>query len=308
MEGLLTPLKTTLISDPAQNEENLVPIVSRLAETTSLENSTLSTPEDALEALKSKPNFTLLNHVLRWLDPAKVKTNDFNIKIPGPKATQIIYVLVADTVLDYWGVLNEENSPSLKQKSLLLRCLRSVSGIGAILARLRVFLDLEEDPQKGQAFSANGKAKVVRDLLSVLEDILKGSGFVSCIRIDIDSLILGTLQRTLLWKDFITTIASGRLLSLAAEADQVIRKSSLIVRDGSWLGDGIQYSSWLGANVAYILLHSEIERPEDWKALAQLVNRALTIGYIGELLLRFYVGLLIGVRGKIILCKQLARA
>ena len=300
MEELLTPLKTSTHTGSGHTENNLVAIDSG-QEKPPNQVYIVRSPDDALNALQSKPDFDLLKKVLQYLDPTVVEGDAFNIKIPGPKTAQIIFVLVADIVPDFWKLLGSNaTSVHRKQEHLLLRCLSSVSGIGAITGRLRMFLDIKDNAHRDGSSSINNKAQVLEDLLEVLERLLRGDSFLFNIWIDVHSLPLKSPQRTLLWKDFIATLAGGKLLSYAAEADHAVNESSPDAREGSWLGDGCQYSSWLGKNLAYMLMKFKGERGEDWKSLAQLFSRALSLGYTGESIMKRSVTILINVREKII--------
>lgn len=288
MEGLLTPVKTT-ISGTISAEPHLAVFESKSPNGQS-KNGTFQSPEDILNALKSKPDSELLTRVLRWLDPGAVKPDQFNTKIPSPKATQIIFLLVSETIPDYWVTWQGADNPILlNQKKLLLRCLSSVSGLGAVAARLRVLIDLKEDARSEAKVTQGSKSRALEELLDVLESLLQGEKFISRIWTDISSLISNPSQRTLLWRDFITTIAGGRVLSLAAETDHVVNQSSPDSRQRCWLGDGIQYSSWLGQNLAYSL-RGPVQNLE---ALAQLFSRAMKLGHIGESNIKLSVGGLI---------------
>lgn len=288
MEGLLTPLKTT-VSDTKSAEPQLAVFGSK-GPNGQVRNGTLQSPEDILNALKSKPDSELLTSVLRWLDPGAVKPDQFNIKIPSPKAAQIIFSLVSETIPDYWRTWQGADNPTLlNQKRLLLRCLSSVSGLGAIAARLRILMDLKEDARSEAKVTQSSKSQALEEMLGVLESLLQGKNFISRILTDISSLISIPSQRTLLWKDFITTIAGGRVLSLAAEADHFVNQSSPNSRPRCWLSDGSQYSSWLGENLA----HSLIDQVQNLDALAQLFSRALKLGHIGESIIKLSVGFLI---------------
>lgn len=277
MEGLLTSVKTT-ISDTISTEPHLAVFESKSPNGQS-KNGTFQSPEDILNALKSKPDSELLTRVLRWLDPGAVKPNRFNIRIPSPKATQIVFLLVSETIPDNWVAWQGADNPILlSQKKLLLRCLSSVSGHGAITARLRVLIDLKEDALSNAKVTQGSKSKALKDLLDVLESLLKGKKFVSHIWTDISSQIPIPSQRDLLWRDFITSIAGGRVLSLAAEADIVVNQSNPDSTGRCWIGDGGQYSSWLGQNLAY----SMTGHVQNLEALAQLFSRALKLGHNGE--------------------------
>lgn len=307
MEALLSPLKTTVVSDNDLKEPHLVALDAEQGDK-SVHHFALKSPEDSLEALKSKPDADLLTRILRWLDSSSADLERFNIKIPGPKAAQIIFVLVTDIVPDYWQSLTGNiTSVQFKQKRVLIRCLSNVSGIGAITARLRFFLDLEHEPQRDGQSSKSNSCQGLEELLGVLESLLNGDGFVSSIWVDINSLISNSSQRALVWKEFTNTLAGGRLLALVAEAFHIINKSSPDTSEGSWLGSGSQYCSWLGRNISHMLSSLREKPREDWKAFALLVNKALKLGYTGRSTPQLHMGVLIGVRIKISLWKQHAQ-
>lgn len=288
MEGLLTPVKTTIF-DTISAEPHLA-VVEFKSPNGQPKNGTFQSPEDILNALKSKPDSELLTKVLRWLEPGAVKPDKINTKIPSPKAAQIIFLLVSEIIPDYWVTWQGADNPVLlNQKKLLLRCLSSVSGLGAVAARLRVFIDLTEDARSEAKVTQGSKSKALEELLDVLESLLQGKKFISRIWTDISSLVSIPSQRRLLWRDFITTIAGGRVLSLAAEADHIVNQSSPDTRKRCWLGDGSQYSSWLGQNLAYSL----IGQVQNLEALAQLFSRALKLGHTGESTIKLSVGGLI---------------
>lgn len=277
MEGLLMPLKTTVSN--IKSADHQLAVFESKSPNGQARNGTLQSPEDILNALKSKPDSEHLTRVLRWLDAGASKAGQFNIKIPSPKAAQIILLLVSETIPDYWITWQgAENPILLNQKKLLLRCLSSVSGLGAIAARLRIFMDLKEVARREANISKSTKSQALEELLDVLESLLQGNRFISRVLMDINSLISIPSQRTLLWKDFVTSIAGGRVLSLAAEADHFVNQSCSDSRRRCWVGDGSQYSSWLGENLA----HSLIDRVQNLEALAQIFSRALKLGHVGE--------------------------
>lgn len=277
MNGLLTPLKTIKTADVQGTDDHLVPIVSTEKLPANRDHA-LQSPEDALEALKSKPDLDLLTRVLLWLDPARERDDHFTIKVPSPKAAPIIFVLVEDIILNYWRVLKEDQD---KPKKLLVRCLSSIAGLGAISARLRALLDLK-DAHNHSKSQESGKNLFIEDLLDVLQNILKKDIFVAMMWKEISSLVTNMPQRFLMWKELVSFIAAGRILSLAGEADHVLNESSSSIRGQSWLGDGNQYATWLGRNIVHMIAALEKQDIEAQKALVQLVGKALTLGYTGE--------------------------
>ncbi len=278
MDGLLTPLKTIKTADIQSIDDQLLHIAPG-HKSHKITDHVLQSPEDALEVLKSKPDLDLLIKVLLWLDPARESSDQFVIKVPGPKTAPIVFILVEEIIPNYWRVLNEGQKIPLK---LIIRCLSSVAGLGAISSRLRVLLDIKEDAQNHSKNQEFGKSLLIEDLLDVLQKIVKKDAFVLKMWKDIGAMVSNVPQRALMWKELISFVAAGRILSLAGEADHILNKSSLSIKAQSWLGDGNQYAAWLGRNIAYMMAVLDKKDTKARRALAQLVCKALTLGYTGE--------------------------
>jgi telomere length regulation protein len=91
------------------------------------------------------------------------------------------------------------------------------------------------------------------------------------------------MQKQVAWKELLSLIAASRVLSTAAEALSLASESEF--RRLSWLGNGSQYASWLGANICHMTSKlAATGQEEQWRALASLIGRALSLGYTGNLL------------------------
>lgn len=282
MEDLLTPLKTTTTSKIKGSEYHLTE-VEPAKDTYPDTNWKLDSSEAALDILSAKPDLKQLTRVLHWLDHKGAEDANFNIKIPGPKATQIINVLVNATVPDYWATLNgQQKSVHLNSQRLLLRCLSSVAGIGAITTRLRSLVTSSRDGGDRKSISEADRSEPMTDLLELLQNIIGKDTFIQSIWTDISILIPKLSKKSLLWKELISLLATGRLLSVAAEANEVLNKGSSSIRNESWIGNGKEYTSWLGRNVGALAIHLKEEDVEAWKEAARLLGKGLTLGYTGR--------------------------
>lgn len=280
MDDLLTPL-TTIITRNEKPEQYLIEVGhAQQNQDTRLLHAAIDSKEDALKALQSKPDLDLLARVLRFLDLSTANNDGFNMKIPGPAAAQLIFALVSDTVPDYWALLADQSHA--KDQHLLLRCLKSVAGIGAIITRLRLCLDATTGPKLDENLEKKGTLRTIRDLLSVLETLFRKDNLFSIIWNDIVVFNSKTPQRNLLWKEFVSFIGGGRILSLAAEAHQLLRQQGSEIENASWLSSGEEYSSWIGRNVIYMLTDSKAEESGGLEPLAQILGKALSLGYSGE--------------------------
>jgi len=280
MESLLTPIRTRNQSALGHEVELLTSNTKPRG--TKQQNFSLTSVEDVLELLKSKPDRHSLGKALGWLSSSADRQEEFNLKKPGPKATQIIYVLVNDIIPDYWTTLSGDASRSPpKEKRLLLQCLRSVAGIGAIASRLRLLIGLLKESQGHAKVDNTNKAQPLEELLDLIENVLDGDGFISLIWNDINACISQSSQKSLQWKELLSVFASGKVLSLTSEATIILNNLNSSVKAGSWVGDGNQYATWLGRNIQHMLKALLEDDVESKNAISQLLKKAFTLGYTG---------------------------
>lgn len=280
MENLLTPLQTK--SKPGIKED-LLTISASHSQRTKRKTSPIDSPEDALTVLRSKPDLGLLVEVLRWLTIDSRQDHDFTVKRPSPKAAQIIFALVNITVSDYWQILNLKGANGhARERHMLILCLRSVSGIGAVISRLRLLISQFKDSESQKIIPIAAKAQPMYDLIEVLEQILHGEDFIMSIWEDINDCIQMSSLRSLQWKELLSLIASGKLLSIASEASFVLNDTDLSVKDKSWAADGGAFSTWLGGNIQFMNKGLPSDDVEGRRALSQLLSKALNLGYKGR--------------------------
>ena len=288
MDEFLKPVQTRVIGE--KNEAKKGPVTSD-GPAGDEELPPLGTADDVLNILNAQPGVDQLLHVLKWLDQSgRRDSNHFNIHAPSPKAAQIVYVLVNDIVPAYWTSLfatSASSSTEGKPRRLLLKSLRSVAGVGAVLSRLRLLIDQARAPepkykQHGDQ-SGDGKVSALKQTLSLLDTLLQKDDLVLQIWREIQSFDVSPFQKSLQWKEALGLFASGRLLSAAGEADIVINDVSSEIENTSWIGNRQVYASWVGKNVRLMLDndHGTLEE-ETVGAAAQLLNRALGLGYEGE--------------------------
>ena len=278
MDGLLTPLKTTLIANNRRVEDHLIPVDPIQKHHVSLDHN-IKSSEDVLGLLQSRPSLELLAKALHWLDPSRNRDDAFNIKIPNPQIAPIIFVLIEEIIPNYWRVLKEGKG---QLRKIVIRCLTSVAGLGAITARLRVLLDVDKEGENQTNIKGDGKNLWTEDLIDVLQNILKKDTFVAGVWEDTSSMVSHAPQKALMWKELISFIAAGRILSLAGEADHLLHKSSKNIETRSWLADGNQYAAWLGRNIAHLISTVDSSDTETQKALAQMLEKGVKLGYTGE--------------------------
>ena len=289
MEDLLKPTRTRLLS--SANE--LVPVESNVPKET--ENLLdLQSPEDATKGLQSKPDIELLTRILRWLFTPDVIKECINIKLPGPKAAQIINALVNEVLPNYWEIIKEsEEQPHIRVRRLLLRSLSSIAGIGALISRLRILISAAQqrsNARTGAQEKVLGDDRSVRNILEVLEAVLRGNNAIANLREDIEQYSSTPSQKSLLWKEIVSVVATGRLLSVSAQANMSLNEHSPDIDKGSWLGDGSLFCVWLGRSINYMISSRKtLFSLRESKDVPLLLSKSLTLGYNGlRLLLNTY--------------------
>ena len=237
-------------------------------------------PADILQILQSKPSFESLQSCLDWL---LNHDGEFDIHIPGPQATQIISTLVSDIVPAYWQMLKGPEIQHKREFWLLVRCLSSVAGLGALCVRIRMLLDTRrQDNDFKPQVSKSVWREDVRDVLEMLHMILKGKYTGKTLWHGIDRVIANPVQRHLLIKELASMLASGKILSLSAEALSICDLSRVENDELSWLGEGLVYSSWLGENIRHLLTNVTAEDVDICKLGTSLLLKGLSLGYGGK--------------------------
>ncbi|KAE9974402.1 hypothetical protein BLS_003141 [Venturia inaequalis] len=274
MDELLRPVKAkiTIVEEiktgPDESPKLIAPIES---------------PEDALQTLKESPSWTQVQEVLILL--TKPANGDFNIKQPGALAAQLIQALVTQTLPDFWTMLKKEKSPA-PTKSMFTAALFSVSGLVALLSRLKVLtVACSPSAKPGQrSFSP----LQLRDLLEVLEEILRPETMFTALWSNCVLLCTTLPQRTVLWKEFVSLVASGKLMSSFAEAEDILKQSGEKHRS-LWVSKGTDYTRWLARNISNMVKVANASEAESFSAVKTICSKALAIGYsdvlVDELLL-----------------------
>lgn len=235
-----------------------------------------------IDVLKSHPTTDELSTILVTLDPFNDarKLQGFDIRVPGPASAQILQLLVSITIPDHWRTLNAKGKKpkETKTRGALLRCLSSVAGIGALVAQLRSLIATAR-ATTNQAGGANGEL-LIQDILSVCAALFEPADLVYRLRADILCLYDNRTRQQVAWREVVTLLAGGKILSTAAEA-LTIAKDLASSSSISWVGDGTRYASWLGGNIAHLMSKVKADEESDWASAATLTGRALSLGYSG---------------------------
>lgn len=271
MGDFLTAVSTvSLRSNPTTNKLVIEEVVAERPTPRTVRISPAS-PDEALHILRSSPDQDALHGLLLFLSQPSQQSAGFDIKIPTPSSAKLVNELINTTLPDFWGSDDQTNV-------LLLDCLRSVAGIGGILAKLRSTVSKYQSARRGVQGSES--TQPLSDLISILSQLLCSDHLAENVYDDINTLVESQPKRTLLWKELLTLVGTGKIVASAAEAEDTV-KSAGGQLEPSWLSNGSKYSAWLGRNVC-TMLHKVSKDTSTCKAAAQLCGKALGIGYPGR--------------------------
>ena len=275
MQDLLIPVTTRTLAKPLV-QADASQVSSSSAER---EDVQLRSADDVIRILRSQPSAERVYVVLHWLDTGSKKDGDHDIQVPSTRASQIIFAIITEVIPHYWGALRDSDDlGQVKLRKVLLRCLRSVAGIAAIVNRLRILL---KERSKQRKSDNAGNVQLIGDLIEVLERIMKRENLTSYTWSSLKRRVSSEPKRTLLWKEFSSLIAGGRILSLAAEVVHTINTATASIIEATWLSKGIEFAAWLGRNISYSLNGMQEDDQDEGKAVAQFFSKALTLGYTG---------------------------
>jgi telomere length regulation protein len=282
MDGLLTPVSTTY-KGPERKEDALIKSIKE-EKPVAKASFHANTPIEALEILKHEPDYETLTRTLRFLVDGDAS---FNITSPSPITSQLIHVIVTNILPSYWSILLEgRGSRNSKQKKpkhltgleLLLKCLRSVTGLNALLLALKRNIQLSKDLKKSSGINLHNTLTV---LLQALEHLLEGSSIVEQFWRATWKFSDAKAPKKVIWAEFLGLIAGGKLLGNAAEAEDVINSLSNTVEEKHWVADGNTYGTWLAKNVYHWAKSITSESEIEWKCCAELLTKSFRVGKTG---------------------------
>lgn len=291
MDALLTPVSTSYKA--LQPEEHLIEVVKPQIIDGPVQSApaTPSSLESALEILRNEPSFDAVRATLRYLvRDAPSTTSDFNISLPSPQSAQLVNVLVTEIVPNYWTVFDDASrkaksktrTSSDSERELLLSCLRSVTGISAILLKLKTLIQESKEAKKNP--SATSTTENLRILLDVLEALLQEKEGSTFFRIwdAIQKLRTSPSQQKLLWSEFTSLTGGGKIVAVAAEAADVINVSSKEVLKKRWVANGALYCSWVARNIVTMSKQLSQIQASGWKNASGLLGKSFRLGHTGE--------------------------
>ncbi|OAL55732.1 hypothetical protein IQ07DRAFT_627780 [Pyrenochaeta sp. DS3sAY3a] len=225
----------------------------------------VESPVSALEALKNQPNHETVKNVLNFLT-----SNGFSL-LAEPLNASIAHQLVNDTIPNYWRLLKDST-----QGGLLATVLRNPIGLGHLITRLRNLI--ADSRQKKTPDQIRGTLEHIEDAVDLFDRILHKDQTSGLVLGDI-LVSSNAIQKKLMWREYLSQIASGRVLSLVAEAEDILKNKD-IGRVVSWTASGTEFAAWLGRNIVS-LMESDDKREEYVNSVTELCSKVLGLGYTG---------------------------
>ena len=250
------------------------PVVKEI-QTLSIQDATIvDSAQAALKALKSQPNYETLTSVLKFL-----RGPNISLVISEPVYASIAYELVSNTLPNYWSTLKQHT----KHAHALASILRNPTGIGHLLTRLRSLI--ADSQQKKAPGTAHNVSDFIKDTLDVLDRVMDGDDTIASVWRDIQKFSKSDIQRKLTWKEYLAQVASGRVMSIRAEAEDILKANGV---ECSAL-TGNDFATWLGRNFVHMSTGDDDE--DHISALVELLSKILGLGYAGEYFRSFLVPL-----------------
>ncbi|KAK4447560.1 DNA replication checkpoint protein tel2 [Podospora aff. communis PSN243] len=289
---------STPASSVRPNAKSVRPnLVQELGASNSEIKASLKSPEDALEVLRNEPDYQSLISTLRYLSRGQSHGDaDFDIRKPSPLGAQLIHVLVAEIVPNYWALLKEGTGEKKTSGiSLLLSCLRSAGGINSILTRLKAHIQdaRSQDSQKGERRHLSITIGIFLDLL---RHVLEGKSRVLDIWKTATAGLDSPGRVKPLIQELLSIFGSGKIISLAAEAEGFLDLSSKQTLDNFWIADSVKYTTWLSDNI--VEAQSATSTPETSKFFSSLLGKTLHLGHPDIAIQKMLSGLLLISKAK----------
>ncbi|KAF4466884.1 dna replication checkpoint tel2 [Fusarium albosuccineum] len=291
MDDLLTPVSTTYLKPRKDPEPLLTEVKATSQRKENNKISTISTADEALDALKGQPDYDTLVVVLRFLNSNKPASDSFSLRTPSPKSAAIVHLLVSEIVPNYYTLLIEgtvaddvqPDQSQVQDAELLLGCLRNLTGLNATITQIRALT--QESRIGGKEEKRSDISLNLGILLDLLAALLTGSGTIrdiwSSSTLGISNAALQKVQS----QKLSSVLTNGQIVSLAAEAIELVGRDR-VRPETQWIADGLEYSRWMGANI----VHWAKSSPEEHEMTfcSDLFQKSLSLHH-SETLIKFTV-------------------
>lgn len=272
MDDLLTPVSTTYLKSKKEEE----PFFTEVKPAKKIEPATQSTPvtsdDVALDVLKAQPDYESLISTLEYLVRAS------SLHVPNPKSAAIVQTLVTEIAPNYWALLSEGSGDGDSTDfQLFVQCLRSVTGINALISHLRALV--QESKSGSREVTRSDISMHLGIFLDMMSTVLSGNDTIRAIWMTSSASLATEALRKVQSQALLSALTSGKLLSITGEAAALFGKDQLPT-NAVWVTDGLEITKWIARNVA-IWAKSQ---PDDTSTqfCSTMLQRAMSLGYPGK--------------------------
>jgi len=243
------------------------PTINKIQDLSIQDAANVDSAQTALKALKNQPSYETVTNVLRFLNGP-----DVSLVISDPVYASITHELVNNTIPNYWRTLKHRS----KDTQSLASILRNPTGLGHLLTRLRSLI--ADSRHKKATGSTQDVSDFIEDTLGVLNIVLRGDDLSLCVWKETQEFGKSDIRKKLVWKEYIAQVASGRVLSVRAEAEAVLEGKGVEHSTST----GRDYADWLARNIVHMLATGDSSETRI-AALTELSSKALSLGYTGKI-------------------------
>ncbi|KAG4305868.1 hypothetical protein PORY_000778 [Pneumocystis oryctolagi] len=239
-----------------------------------MEGSKVFDEEDILKVLYSQPSADKLKEVLEEV----IQIQD-EMGFGGHLNIKITNVLVNEILPEYLPLIFSKNVTLTveKLKVYLRKCLSNIGGIKAILMRIK---NICEGSGSSSFFLHIG------ELLKILQEILCNEGnlistWIQCHSEIDDEKKVVKHSSSLVWNEYISLIAGGRILGIASEGQHKLWQYYKVDdRPIFWIADGSKYAEHLGNEIIVSVNDSRFNEKMEYD-FSKLIGRLFSLGYTG---------------------------
>ena len=230
-----------------------------------IEASSVESPEDALQFLRSEPDTNSLLSILKRLSSVDGFERRFDIRCPSPLAAQIINTIVSSVIPTFWSALEKQD------RLLVTACISNVAGLNSVIAKIQLLIS------QSKSSKVQDHVQALQDLFSVAKDLFKGDLLAATIWSGLQRSTSEKTKRDLAWKECSNLLGSGKVANVLAEAEDILRSTGGLTTKSS-IADSNEYAAWLGSNIARVLITESATPSESRTAVTTLLSRALSLG------------------------------
>ncbi|KAJ4324798.1 telomere binding protein [Neodidymelliopsis sp. IMI 364377] len=243
------------------------PVVQKIQDLSIQDAALIDSAQSALQALKSEPSYETISNVLDYLNSPTI-----SFITPEPVYASVAHELINNVIPNFWELLKKRTKDAQKFAIVL----RNPTGIGHIITRLRSLI--AESRQSKAPGTTRSVSVSLGDTLDVLGRVLSGDEVSHSIWTEIQTFGKNEVQKKLMWREFLAQVASGRVLSVRAEAEDVMEVEGIAtLRPG-----GHDFAEWLGRNVVHMLTIGD-KSAACMTAMVEFSSKVLTLGYTDRL-------------------------